>query len=197
MFLKSNKKGDMQLWPGPRFVRQKRRVIWVFVPSVLPTRPSFFALHGIFLTQELLSSTTFINVTWTLMHNLGLDTFLHLFGLASGSTLTFSLLNLDGLLAAPRRSFVLWRAILGRLPILDVLQRRGFIGPSVCIFCCSASESLDHLLLDCALVREVWSRLASAFQLSLDLSAGFHHLVVQAMNCSLAHRYSLCGVLLL
>lgn len=74
--------------------------------------------------------------------------------------------------------------------IPTLLRRRGFIGPSVCAFCHSDSESLDHLLLDCQFIRDIWHHITNAFLISLDFSAGFHHLVIQAMDLSFSSQVS-------
>lgn len=85
-------------------------------------------------------------------------------------------------------NFQLLKKIHDRLPTL--LRRRGFIGPSVCAFCHSDSESLDHLLLDCQFIRDIWHHITNAFLISLDFSAGFHHLVIQAMDLSFSSQVS-------
>lgn len=48
-----------------------------------------------------------------------------------------------------RRSIFVWRLIHGRLPLLDTLRSRGFVGPNICSLCYCAAESIDHCFVDC------------------------------------------------
>jgi ribonuclease HI len=41
----------------------------------------------------------------------------------------------------------------------ETLQRRGFIGPSICKLCLENYESTQHLFLDCAFTQELWNSL--------------------------------------
>lgn len=62
--------------------------------------------------------------------------------------------------------------------------------PSFCSFCFSQSESVDHIFVDCWFAKALWSRLASAFLISLDLEGGFLHLCVQAMRLNFSPQMS-------
>lgn len=44
----------------------------------------------------------------------------------------------------------------------DVLAKRGWHGPSVCVLCNSSSETMEHLILDCYYANSMWIRLLSS-----------------------------------
>jgi hypothetical protein len=52
----------------------------------------------------------------------------------------------------------------------DVLRRRGWEGPGICLLCSRASEDIHHLLVHCAFTKEVWNRLLKHFSLSFSWS---------------------------
>jgi hypothetical protein len=51
-----------------------------------------------------------------------------------------------------------WLTGKNKLLTWDVLQTRGWVGPSVCPLCKTAPESLSHLLMFCSFSAEVWNR---------------------------------------
>lgn len=91
----------------------------------------------------------------------------------------------------PRRSITVWRGIHEKLPVGNVLQRYGIIGPSACPICLHDSESIDHLFTGCSFACAIWQQLFCAFRISLDNSSGFHSLCHQAMQVSFSPHGSL------
>jgi hypothetical protein len=51
--------------------------------------------------------------------------------------------------AVPRHAFILWLAVLGRLPTKDVLSKHGHSVGTTCVLCGQEEESLDHLFFSC------------------------------------------------
>ncbi|XP_019155210.1 PREDICTED: uncharacterized protein LOC109152089 [Ipomoea nil] len=80
-------------------------------------------------------------------------------------SLSFRLLYLGRGLPS-KVSIFMWRLLRRLLPFPDTLQRFGFSMPSVCPFCRRDSASLDHCLLSCASVQDVWIYFADIFALS-------------------------------
>lgn len=82
----------------------------------------------------------------------------------------------------PRRSLTVWRAIYDRLPTLDNLRVTGFTGPSICIFCMSTGEALDHILVSCPFIRTIWSRLFDMFNVHLPDFYSFNELLLYTLS---------------
>ena len=61
----------------------------------------------------------------------------------------------------------LWLALSGRILTWDVLCKRGFSGPNICLLCMEAAESVDHLFCQCTFSLQIWRLLG----LHLDISA--------------------------
>lgn len=58
---------------------------------------------------------------------------------------------------APLRSkLFLWTAIMDRCWTADHLARRGLQHPPACPFCDQHGETIEHILIQCVLAREVW-----------------------------------------
>jgi hypothetical protein len=84
---------------------------------------------------------------------------------------------------APRRvSFFVWTAAWGRILTCDNLMKRGFVMAGWCCMCKHSGESVDHLLLHCEVVREVWNFFLQSFGVSWvfpesvsDLLFGWHN----------------------
>ncbi len=57
----------------------------------------------------------------------------------------------------PKVKLFLWLATRNRIMTADNLTRRGWVGPSMCCLCGSASETLEHLFFTCSFASEVWS----------------------------------------
>lgn len=57
-----------------------------------------------------------------------------------------------------------WRVVLGRIPVVENLSRRGLRGlESGCVFCDHSLEDVDHLLFQCNFVKMVWRGVCSWF----------------------------------
>lgn len=52
----------------------------------------------------------------------------------------------------------LWLAIRRRCWTADRLQRRGLVNQGVCVFCGHGQETIDHILVGCAVTGQVWAR---------------------------------------
>ena len=84
---------------------------------------------------------------------------------------------------APRRvSFFVWTAAWGRILTCDNLMKRGYVMAGWCCMCKRSGESVDHLLLHCDVVREVWNFFLQSFGVSWvfpetvsDLLFGWHN----------------------
>lgn len=57
----------------------------------------------------------------------------------------------------PKHSFVVWRALLQRLPTQSRLCHLRVISMSQCCFCWNSKEDLDHLFFECAFSKSIWS----------------------------------------
>ncbi|MCH86642.1 putative ribonuclease H protein, partial [Trifolium medium] len=56
----------------------------------------------------------------------------------------------------PRHLQLMWRIIHNRLPVREVLFKRGVNCPPLCCLCDGANESIDHLFLGCDWTKTVW-----------------------------------------
>ena len=56
----------------------------------------------------------------------------------------------------PRCSFVLWMAVLARLPTRDRLSSWRMAVPRTCVFCPAGDETHDHLFFQCPFSPRVW-----------------------------------------
>jgi hypothetical protein len=52
-----------------------------------------------------------------------------------------------------------WLAIENKILTWDILQRKGWEGPSICQLCSSDSETVLHLFVKCSFTRQVWDRI--------------------------------------
>ena len=59
----------------------------------------------------------------------------------------------------PKVSTFLWLLSKKRILTWDNLQRRGFIGPSICPNCSLQSETILHLMETCPLVAQLWDQI--------------------------------------
>ena len=58
--------------------------------------------------------------------------------------------------ALRRVAFFVWAAAWGRILTCDNLRRRGFVMIGWCCMCRCSGETVDHLLLHCSVVNELW-----------------------------------------
>lgn len=59
--------------------------------------------------------------------------------------------------------FFIWTAVLERISMMDMLWRKGFALPSICLFCNKNSKSIRHIFLQCPCAAEVWCGVAKDF----------------------------------
>jgi hypothetical protein len=67
--------------------------------------------------------------------------------------------------APPRVAFFVWTAVHSKILTLDNLGRRGLVVVNRCWLCESDVESVDHLLLHCAVARDLWIAFFARFGL--------------------------------
>lgn len=70
----------------------------------------------------------------------------------------------------PRCSFVVWMAILCRLPTRDRLASWGMSVPLQCVLCSSGNESHEHLFYRCPFSSAVWAHFCNPTNLPLPTS---------------------------
>jgi len=72
--------------------------------------------------------------------------------------------------APPKVEFMTWLALLGKLNTREMLVRKGILNSedNKCSFCQSNPETLDHLLLSCAVSRNVWNNIAADIGVRLE-----------------------------
>lgn len=88
----------------------------------------------------------------------------------------------------PTRSTLVWRLVWSKVPSWDVLNSWGIAGPSICVLCRNASESIDHLFGVCPFVNSVMDNIGRVFGKYIDGSFGFHHMFVQIVHQSFSSR---------
>ena len=69
-----------------------------------------------------------------------------------------------------------WLVLRGSIFSLDNLRCRKLIVVNACPLCLSVEESVDHLLLRCPMVNEIWNSLIQSFDLSWVLCSSIHNL---------------------
>ncbi|OVA15199.1 Reverse transcriptase zinc-binding domain [Macleaya cordata] len=62
-------------------------------------------------------------------------------------------------------NFLVWAAVLRKIPTMDSLKHRGFCFPNRCEMCGCCEETASHLLLHCSVANEVWNFFLGAFSL--------------------------------
>lgn len=60
----------------------------------------------------------------------------------------------------PKIDFFTWQLCHTKILIFDILQKKGFYGPSICPLCRENAESAVHLFLECTFSKQVWSSLS-------------------------------------
>ena len=56
-----------------------------------------------------------------------------------------------------------WLILENRINTLDILSRKGWIGPSRCCLCLNVQESINHIFVSCSFVRNVIEQLNSFY----------------------------------
>ncbi|XP_058765506.1 uncharacterized protein LOC131638998 [Vicia villosa] len=67
-------------------------------------------------------------------------------------------------LARPKAQFILWIACNNRLPCKERLHHFGLLNSNECTFC-NEIETLNHLMFECRITREIWTYILSWMQL--------------------------------
>jgi exonuclease III len=60
----------------------------------------------------------------------------------------------------PKITLFLWLVAHSSILTWDNLSKRGFVGPSVCILCGEAAETMNHLLTSCPYTAQIWDQMA-------------------------------------
>jgi hypothetical protein len=80
-----------------------------------------------------------------------------------------------------------WLVGNNKLLTWEVLQRRGWVGPSLCLLCKAAPENLFHLLMHCPFSKEVWHRITVHYNL---LSSWSGSTIMDSFPCWLTRSSS-------
>jgi hypothetical protein len=51
-----------------------------------------------------------------------------------------------------------WLAINNKILTWDILQKKGWVGPSYCILCGQQAEDINHLFIECIFTKSVWNK---------------------------------------
>lgn len=90
--------------------------------------------------------------------------FVYDWGLVSNGPIQRSVDLIWNNFSPPKAKFFSWLAWKGRLKIKELLHRFGIfecVYGLNCIFCHEATESVDHILLHCPFVWQIWSAIVS------------------------------------
>jgi hypothetical protein len=60
----------------------------------------------------------------------------------------------------PKITLFLWLVTHSSILTWDNLSKRGFIGPSICLLCGEAEETMNHLLNSCNYTGQIWDQVA-------------------------------------
>ena len=60
----------------------------------------------------------------------------------------------------PKITLFLWLVTHSSILTWDNLSKRGFVGPSLCILCGEAEETMNHLLNYCHYIAQIWDQAA-------------------------------------
>jgi hypothetical protein len=99
---------------------------------------------------------------WKLRKNGTFDSRSLYFALRGANGVHFPWKSIWGAKAPQRVSFFVWTATWGRILTCDNLMRRGY---SLARWCCMCRhrKTVDHLLLHCSVVSELWSFVFHSF----------------------------------
>ncbi len=129
------------------------------LPLMSDEQSEFLSLSALISTHELSNSPDTIRWRWSTNGNFSSRsayTFLTDSGVNDGK------INFMWKADAPLRvKLFLWLAARNRLFTADTLAKRGWPGPSVCMFCFRSEETLQHILFECAFALSLWCRIIS------------------------------------
>ena len=60
----------------------------------------------------------------------------------------------------PKITLFLWLVTHSSILAWDNLSKRGFVGPSICMLCGEAAETMNHLLNSCPYTAQIWDQSA-------------------------------------
>ena len=60
----------------------------------------------------------------------------------------------------PKITLFFWLVSHSSILTWDSLSKRGFVGPSICMLCGEADETLNHLLNSCPYIAQIWDQVA-------------------------------------
>jgi len=60
----------------------------------------------------------------------------------------------------PKITLFLWLVAHSRILTWDNLSKRGFVGPSMCLLCGKAQETMEHFLNSCHYTAQLWDQVA-------------------------------------
>jgi ribonuclease HI len=92
----------------------------------------------------------------------------------------------------PSKSILIWRCFHGKLPTDENLSKRGCCLPSICSLCGSATETTQHIVIDCPFAIHLWNWLGDV----LAKQCNFVNLEEPLKLCS-AHNSPLCNLVIL
>ncbi|KAJ0483598.1 putative reverse transcriptase zinc-binding domain-containing protein [Helianthus annuus] len=96
-------------------------------------------------------------------------------------------------------SIFAWRADLNRIPTVEVLSRRGIeVEDSLCSFCSSEGESVDHLFTACPWSAVLWQKIEAWCRIPQIFMFTFRDLFDIHNHCGKrgAEKYALQGILI-
>lgn len=80
-----------------------------------------------------------------------------------------------------------WRALLNRLPTRDSLSSRGIsLASSLWPLCGIEAESVAHCVLNCHMIRPIWSKVCGWWSMGLSLSSSLEDLFAGHLNYALS-----------
>ena len=136
----------------------------------------FLLLHSHALNSEA------DKLTWTLTRSGIFDTCSYYLALRASTASAFPWKSIWRVKAPRRISFFVWTAAWGRILTCENLMRRGFVMVGWCCMCKRSGESVNHLLLHCKVVQEVWNFTLCSFGVSWvfpetvsELLSGWHN----------------------
>ncbi|CAN0918759.1 hypothetical protein LINGRAHAP2_LOCUS31056 [Linum grandiflorum] len=77
-----------------------------------------------------------------------------------------------------------------KVATVDNLQRRGFQMANMCVLCCKAAESIDHIFLQCGFSCKIWNMVSSALSIYGPYISDVVGFITawKGMNCSFGCR---------
>ena len=128
---------------------------------------SFFLL----LHSHTLMTAEADKLTWKLTRSGVFDTRSYYLALRESTASAFPWKSIWRVKAPRGVSFFVWTVAWGRILTCENLMRRGYVMVGCCCMCKSCGESVDHLLLHCDVVQQLWNFFLRSFGVSWVLPA--------------------------